>query len=137
MHVNNVIRIKAALPDDLELRSNDLELRSNDFFLYWMEFLRPCHNISGKEMELAAAFLRERYVLSLSTTDARVVDTALMSTKTRNRVMESCGMKRTNFLVLMGKLKKKGFFKDGIIDPRFIPRVGDGPFRLLLEFDFG
>lgn len=130
MHVNNVIRIKAALPDNLESRSND-------FFLYWMEFLRPCHNISGKEMELAAAFLRGRYVLSLSTADAKVVDTALMSTKMRNRIMESCGMKRGNFLVLMGKLKKKGFFVDGVINPRFIPRLsGTGSFRILLDFEF-
>jgi hypothetical protein len=50
MQINNVIRIPTTLKDS--------------FFKYWLEFLRPFHGLTNKEIELAAVIIQKRHELS-------------------------------------------------------------------------
>lgn len=53
--INNVISI----PTTIE----------GKFFRYWLEFLRPFHKLSDRELDVVSAFLKERYELSKVVSD--------------------------------------------------------------------
>ena len=61
---NNTIRI----PCDL-----------NSLFRYWLKFLTPFHNLTSRELDVATAFLKERYRLSKVILDNDLIDRTLMS----------------------------------------------------------
>lgn len=120
---NNIVRVPAET--------------SIEFFRRWFEFLKPYHHLTDREMDVAAAFLNERFKLSKMITDAALLDEISMNEATKRKVRESCDMTFAHFQVVMGKLKKVGVIKDNIINPRFIPNVReeDKVFKLMLLFD--
>lgn len=122
--VNNIIRI----PTSLEGR----------FFRYWFEFLAPFHNLTPREMDVATAFIKERYDLSKSISDEKILDRVTMSEDTKQKIREECNITTPHFQVIMGKLRKAKIIIDNKINPRFIPKNikdNDGAFQLLLYFD--
>ena len=121
--MNNVIRIPTSL--------------STGFFRFWFEFLRPFHNLTDREMQVASSLLKRRYELSKVIQDEIILDKVVMSEDTKKVVREECNISLPHFQVIMGKLRKNKVILDGRINPRFIPNLTEeqGSFRLLLNFE--
>lgn len=121
---DNVIRIPTSLKDN--------------FFRYWFEFLQPLHKLTNREIDIIAAFAKERYELSKVIKDNDILDKVTMSEDTKKKVREKCNITIPHFQVIMGNLKKAKVIKDGKINPRCVPNVTEenGYFQLVLLFDF-
>lgn len=121
--INNVIRIPTSI--------------STSFFRFWFEFLRPFHNLTDREMQVASALLKRRYELSKVIQDNVILDKVVMSEDTKKIVREECNISLPHFQVIMGKLRKSKVIIDGRINPKFIPNLKEehGSFRLLLNFE--
>lgn len=122
--VNNIIRI----PTSLE----------GKFFRYWFEFLAPFHNLTSREMDVATAFVKQRFELSRSISDEDILDRVTMSEDTKQKIREECNITTPHFQVIMGKLRKAKVIINNKINHRFIPKnvnTGDKAFQLLLYFD--
>lgn len=121
---NNVVRIPTSL--------------SGRFFRYWLEFLRPFHQLTDREIDVTTSFIKHRYELSKVIKDNDILDKVTMSEDTKRKVREECNITLPHFQVIMGKLKKHKVIIDSRINPKFIPNVieENGNFQLLLLFDF-
>lgn len=121
--INNVIRIPTSI--------------STSFFRFWFEFLRPFHNLTDREMQVASSLLKRRYELSKVIQDEDILDKVVMSEDTKKAVREECNISLPHFQVIMGKLRKNKVILDGRINPKFIPNLSEeqGSFRLLLNFE--
>jgi len=122
---NNVISIPASLTSS-----------TNNFFRYWVEFLKPLHNLTDREMDVTTAFLRKRFELSKDILDPIKLDKYLMNEDTKAEIRDECKVSPAHFQVIMGKLRKSGVIKNGNINPLFIPNIKEdnGTFQLLLYF---
>ena len=120
---NNVIRIPTSL--------------QGKFFRKWIEFLTPLHNLTNREKDVVAAFIKARFELSKSIQDPTWLDKAVMSDEIKAKVKEECKVSDAFFQVILGKLKKTGIILDGKINPMFIPKKLEAgkTFQLLLYFD--
>ena len=108
------------------------------FFRYWFEFLTPFHNLTEREMDVIASFVKQRYELSKVIKDNEILDKVTMSEDTKKKVREECDISLPHFQVIMGKLRKNKVIIDGKINPRYIPSVDEenGSFKMMLLFDF-
>nr|UWG27148.1 MAG: plasmid replication protein [Bacteriophage sp.] len=120
---NNIVRIPTSL--------------NSKFFRYWFEFLQPFHNLTNREIDVIAAFVKQRYQLSKVIKDDNILDKVIMSEDTKKKVREECNITLPHFQVIMGKLRKNKVIVDGKINPRFIPNIDEetGYFQLLLLFE--
>lgn len=123
--LNNVLSIPASLTS-----------QTNNFFRYWVEFLKPLHHLTDREMDVITAFLRKRHELSKDILDPIKLDKYLMSEDTKAEIRDECKVSPAHFQVIMGKLRKSGIIVNGNINPRFIPNIREenGTFQLLLYF---
>lgn len=121
--MNNVVRIPTSL--------------STSFFKFWFEFLKPFHNLTDREIQVASALLKKRYELSKVITDEAILDKVVMGEDNKRTVREECNMSIPYFQVIMGKLRKHKIIIDNRINPKFIPNIDDtqSSFRLLLNFE--
>lgn len=108
------------------------------FFKMWFMFLQPFHHLTGREMEVAASFVKQRYELSKVVSDDTILDNLVMSEDTKRKIREECDITLAHFQVIMGKLRKSNIIVDGKLNPRYIPRVNEdnGSFKLMLLFKF-
>lgn len=120
---NSVIAIKSSL--------------NGNFFRIWLEFLRPFHKLTERETDVLAALIKQRYELSKVVSDKDILNRLLMSEDTKRKIREECNISQVYFQVIMTKLKKNKIISDGLINPRFIPRVENDSksFQLLLSFN--
>lgn len=121
---NNVIRIPTSL--------------QGKFFRIWIEFLTPLHNLTNREKDVVAAFIKARFELSKSVSDDNLLDKIVMSDDIKNKIKAECKVSNAFFQVILGKLKKTGIIINGKINPKFIPKSlnpEDQAFQLLLYFD--
>lgn len=107
-----------------------------DFFRVWVDFLRPLHDLTKREMDVLALFLKERYELSLVITDNDVLDSVLMSERTKRKIRNLCGVSAKHFQVIMGKFRKNGVIKDGKINLSLIPTITTEGVGLMIHFNF-
>lgn len=110
----------------------------DEFFESWLIFLRPWHGLTDRHIKLAAAFLKERYELSKVISDEKILDEAVLSTSTKNKILAASGLEPAHFRILLGNLKKSRFFVDKCINKRYIPNLStDNPesFSLMVLFD--
>ena len=121
---NNIIRIPA---------------KNGEFFRLWLQFLLPFHNLTNKEMDVATAFLKERFELSKVVKDNKILDKVLLGDEYKKKIRDECGLKVPHFQVILSKLRKEKFVVDDRINPKFIPNINieEDPesFKLLLYFD--
>ena len=122
--IRNVVRIPTSL--------------DGKFFRYWFEFLEPLHKLTGREIDVIASFVKQRYELSKVIKDNEILDKVTMSEDTKKKVREECDISLPHFQVIMGKLRKNKVIIDGKINPRYIPSVDEenGSFKMMLLFDF-
>lgn len=108
------------------------------FFKQWLVFLLPYHNLTDREMDVAAAFLQKRFELAKVISDNNILNSVLMNEDTKRAIRESCEIKLPHFQVIMSKLRKAKVVIDNRLNPKFIPNVKEenGNFKLLLLFSF-
>lgn len=121
---NNVVRIPTSL--------------GGNFFKHWFEFLEPFHKLTEREVEVVAAFVKHRYVLSKVIKDDEILDKVVMSEDVKRQIREECKMSLPHFQVIMGKLRKQKLIIEGKLNKRFIPSLPENPkdFKLMLYFEF-
>ena len=122
--VKNVIRI----PTSLE----------GKFFRLWLGFLSQFHNLTPREMDVAEAFIRQRFELSKSITDPVLLDQIVMNEDSKRKIKADCNISDAHFQVIMGKLRKSKVIVGDKLNPKFIPKglnAGDHSSSLLLYFD--
>ena len=107
-----------------------------DFFKAWLIFLRPYHELTNRQLDVAAAFLRHRYELGKVITDTKLLEENTMSDATKKKIKEECKMTNAHFQVIMGELKKHKFLLPTGINPRYIPSLkkDNNEFTFMLYF---
>lgn len=126
--ITNLIRI--------ESKPNLKMSPEGDFFRVWAEFTKPIHNLAKREMDILAAFLKERYELSKVIIDSDVVDRVLMESSTKRRIREKCGVNIKHFQVIIGKFRKNGVIVNDKIYPNLIPQMTKDGVGLMIYFSF-
>ena len=120
--INNVIRIPT---------------QRSKFFEYWFKFLGPFHNLTDKEITVAAALVENRCKIAKSVINKDMLDQLSLSIESRKAVREKCNITPAHFNVILGKLKKSKIIIDNRINPKFIPNVNDdNNFQMLISFDY-
>lgn len=120
--VNNALRIPTSL--------------DGNFFKLWIEFLRPLHKLTNREIDVIASFIKHRYLLSKAISDAAILDRITLSKDTQKEVIKDCGITLQYLQTTMSKFRKNGVIANGRINPKFIPNINDkGMITLLLCFD--
>ena len=125
LNINNVVRVPCKL--------------DGKFFKYWFDFLQPLHNLTEREKEVVACYIKKRYELSQSITDETILNKYLMSKDIEQQIKEECNLKTTHLQVVLTKLRKQGIItQDGAINTKYIPKVDPtkNSFSLLIYFDF-
>ena len=129
----------------MENITNLIQIKSNsklkmspdgDFFRYWVEFLRPLHELTKKEMDVLAEFLKTRYNLSKEIINPDRLDRVLMSKETKREIREKCHIKTKHFQVIMSKFRKNGVLKDEKICLNMIPTITEEGVGLMVHFSF-
>ena len=108
-----------------------------EFFKWWCIFLRPFINLTNRETDVIASFLKQRWELSKKTSDPAILDTMVMSEITKNKVIEECNITQSHFYVVMSNLRKNKVIVGDTINPRLIPNIREddnGCFQLLILF---
>lgn len=107
------------------------------FFKWWCVFLKPFINLTNREIDVIAEFLKQRFELSKVISDPAVLDKMVMNDDTKMKVIEACGITQQHFYVVMSNLRKHKVLIGDIINPRLIPNVREddqGVFQLLILF---
>lgn len=108
-----------------------------DFFHWWCVFLRPVINLTNREIDVIASFLKQRWELSKSISDQAILDEMVMSDATKRKVMDECNISLQHFYVVMSNLRKSKIIDKGKINPRLIPNIrqdNDDYFQLMILF---
>lgn len=123
MEADKVIKIPASLDEN--------------FFVYWLQFLEPFHNLPPKILLVCAALLKKRYELSQKITDDELVDKILLSKESAKELRETCSVSLQHYHNALCLLRKAKILVDNRVNQRFIPHVTPDSknFKLLLLFD--
>lgn len=108
------------------------------FFKYWLQFTAPLHKLQNKEIKVLSFILKKRYELSYIIADDEVIDSFLFSTEVRDQIVLESGESKTNFSVILSKLRSKEvILENNKINKKFIPNIGRGSnkFDLMIIFD--
>lgn len=122
----------------VEVKSNDRLKMSpdGDFFMAWVEFLKPVHKLTKREMCVLAAFLKKRYELSKAISDNALLDSILMSVETKREIREHCGISRKHIQVIMNKFRKNGVLVNNKFYSNLIPHITEEGVGLMIYFNF-
>jgi hypothetical protein len=60
-----------------------------DFFRAWIDFHRPIHELTPREMDVLAAFLKKRYELGKVISDPKILKNTLMSDPVKKEIWRS------------------------------------------------
>jgi hypothetical protein len=127
-------RKKLPKPNNIVTVSTKLD---TEFFKWWCIFLRPLINLTDREIDVIASFLKHRWELSKHISDPAILDTVLMSEDTKKKVIEECHITLQHFYVVMSNLRKSKVISNNVINPRLIPNIREddnGYFQLLILF---
>lgn len=121
-NINNVVAISTSI--------------DGKFFRYWLEFTKPIHKLSEREIDVVSAFLKYRYELEKKIQDKDLLDDIVLNKESRIKIRQECNMTYRHFQVIMTKLKRLSIIENGRINPRFIPKLSldADNFNLLISF---
>lgn len=108
------------------------------FFKWWCTFLRPFVNLTDREIEILACFLKKRFELSRVILDPTVLDKTIMTDDVKQQVMDECNVSQKHFYVRLSRFKRKGIIVNDMLNPKLVPNIkmgDDGNFRLLIWFN--
>lgn len=95
-----------------------------NFMNLWLTFLTPLHKLTPSIINLAAEILKHRFKLSQVIKDEDILDKYLTTNEEiREAIIKKCELSTSNYHVSIGKLKKAGFFINGKVNPKFIPKI--------------
>ena len=80
-----------------------------EFFTLWLKFLRPFHNLSDRELEVAACMLKNRYELSKKISDEKILNDVLFSKENKDKMLKELHITNQYYQVILGKLRKVKF----------------------------
>lgn len=109
-----------------------------NFFKWWCIMLNPFIHLSPREVDVTAAYLRQRHELKKVISDPAILDSQLMSNDIKFKIIEECNISLQNYYVVMGNLKKKDVITETGINPVLIPNIREddkGHFILLILFN--
>lgn len=109
------------------------------FFRVWCEFLRPLHHLTDREMDVFAAILKKRYIMSKSISDEDLLDQVVLSKEIKIEYRNELNLSIQHFNCVMKRLKdSKVVDSNNRINKRIIPKLNEGVsgFELLLNFEF-
>lgn len=128
---------KAYKPNNIISISPDSTM---EFFKWWCIFLRPLLNLTNREIDIIASFLKQRWELSKSISDPAILDAMVMSETIKNRVIKECNITQQHLYVVMSNLRKNNIIINNSINPKLIPNIrqdSKGNFQLLILFKTG
>lgn len=82
-----------------------------EFFTLWLKFLRPFHNLSDRELEVAACMLKNRYELSKKISDEKILNDVLFSKENKDKMLKELHITNQYYQVILGKLRKVKFIR--------------------------
>ena len=100
-----------------------LSTTMDKLFKNWLTFLKPIHSLTDREIDVAAAFVKQRYLLSKAISDDAILHKVVMSEDTKRAVREECKVTPAHFQVIISTLRKQGIIVDNKLAPRYIPRI--------------
>ena len=110
------------------------------FFHWWLRFLSPFHNLTSREMDVAAVLFQRRYELSKTVSDPVVLDSLSANADARHVAEVKLGLSEGYVNVIFNKLRKNKVIVDKRLNPKFIPDLCATDkglsFSALLVFDF-
>lgn len=114
----------------------DIPCNDKMFYRLWLSFLKPIHHFTPQVIDMAAEFLWHHEKLSKIIIDEKTLAKFLLSSDTKKEIIEACKITPATYSVTLNKLRKEGFFKDGVINPKLIPHLnpGQNDFNLMLMF---
>ena len=101
------------------------------FFRLWVEVLKPIHDLTDREMDLLAAFIKRRHELQKSNMSPDQIDAVLMSSSIKKEIRSSVGISTAYYQRIVRKFRDKEILipdlaHDGErINPRYIPDLRD------------
>lgn len=106
-----------------------------DFFKWWCSLIRPFVPLTKTQIDVVAAFLKQRYELSKVISDPAIVDAQLMSETVRQKIIEECHITLPHFYVTVSNLRKNKVIENNTINPKLIPNLrkdDNGTFQFLI-----
>lgn len=110
-----------------------------NFFRWWMEVLKPLHGLTDRETDIAAAIIEQRWLLSKSITDPKMLDKVLFSTESAKEVRKLTGASYAYYHGVLAKMRKCGLLSGGKINLKCVPDLKDDSqtYKLMFLFNFG
>ena len=112
------------------------------FFKAWLEVIKPLHHLTDREMDLLAEFLKRRHQLQRTILDKDMIDSVLMTNKSKKAIRESCNISDVYYQKMMVTFKARGVIipdaniKGGKINPMMIPPLKEDDKMLGVLFIF-
>lgn len=114
-----------------------LKVTTREAFYKWLEVTYFFHKLTGVEMELLAAFLYHRYILSREISNEVYINKVLFSSETKRLIRQELGWKPQIFLNGISSLRRKGAMVGDSIKKQFIPQIPkDLKEGYKIEFEF-
>jgi hypothetical protein len=110
----------------------------DDFFKCWLIFLLPLHNLTNREIEVAASFYKKRYELSKNIiNDDALLDSITLNEQSRKEIRLKCKLSPTHFQVIMSKLRKVRLIENNRFNLKFLPCIekDKDQVQLMILFD--
>ncbi|MDR0890616.1 MAG: hypothetical protein LBM05_00600 [Endomicrobium sp.] len=107
------------------------------FFVYWVNFIKPYHNLSEKCMNVFAELLYQRYLFSQSISDSNLLEEIVMNVSTKNKIAKHFNITNNNLNLIYRRISAQGVIKNNRINPLFIPPIEKDKksFKLLFIFN--
>ena len=106
------------------------------FVRTWFDLLKVRHNLTEREMDVAAKFVIYYDKLLQRVQDEDILNRHLFSKEMKNRIREECGLAPPRFRTILQHLRENGIISNDKLNPQYIPKYTPGvPFRLLFLID--
>lgn len=105
---------------------------SGHFFRVWFEVLKPLHQLTDRECDVASEILRQMFILKRKGLDDDFINSILMKTQVRNKVKEITKVNNAYFQAILRKMREREILvKDDTgnyetIHQRYIPDLTSG-----------
>jgi len=110
------------------------------FFMWWVRFLSPFHDLTAKEMEVTAQLFQYRYELSKNVSDSLLLDKLVIDSDSRKAIEQRLGISHGYLNVILTKLRKCNIITGDRLNPKFVPNVKPDDssklFSVMVVFDF-
>lgn len=111
----------------------------NNLFRLWLEFTKPLHKLTPRQVDLLAYILNDRYRLMLLYGDVDYVDKYLLSTEHRKDIRRAFKISDNLLNVMISSYKDKDILSsDNRLNPKYVPCITDldnNLFQLVINFN--